>query len=151
ERADTDDLTLIYSLCDLAAAHGDTNDRNRTIPLDPGTRTALVGILRRWVEVVVTSRESKRRDLCEGSNAIGRFGLHELVPELTRLLDEELVRLAKARDGFLAARRRGDIEATSDASMRYGNQYQRALSLIGGDDVARAVVKYLEHLEFGFE
>jgi hypothetical protein len=150
-RAGTDDLTLIYGLCDLAAAHGDTNDRNRVIMLDPGARTALVGILRRWVEVVLTSPASRRWDLCEVSNAIGRFGLHELVPELTRLLDEELARLAKARDGFLAAQRRGDIEATSDARMLYSNQYQRAFSLIGGDEVARAVVKYLEHREFGVE
>src|SRR5262249_55342668 len=36
-------------------------------------------------------------------------------------------------------------------SMRYGNQYQHAFSLVGGDDVARAVLKYLEHPEFGFE
>jgi hypothetical protein len=35
--------------------------------------------------------------------------------------------------------------------MRYGNQYQHAFSLVGGDDVARAVVKYLEYPEFGFE
>ena len=32
-RAGTDDLTVIYGLCDLAAAHGDTNDRNSVIPL----------------------------------------------------------------------------------------------------------------------
>lgn len=150
-RADTDHLTLIYGLCDLAAAHGDTNDQNRVIPLDRRARTALIGILRRWVEVVVTSPESRRSHLCEVSNAIGRFGLHEVVPELTQLLDEELTRLATASDGFLAARQRGDIEATSDARMRYGNQYQRAFSLIGGDGAARAVIKYLEHPEFGFE
>lgn len=150
-RANTDDLTLIYNLCDLAAAHGDTNDRNRVIPVDLEARAALIGIFRRWVEITLTSPESKRWHLCEVSNAIGRFGLRELVPEMTRLLDEELARLAKARDGFLDARRRGDIEATSDARMLYGNQYQNAFSLIGGDDVARAVIKYLEHPEFGFE
>jgi NACHT C-terminal Alpha/Beta 2 len=150
-RANTDELTLIYGLCDLAAAHGNTNDRNATIAVDAKAKPALIGILRRWTEVVVTSPESRRWNLNEVSNAIGRFGFRELVPELIRLLDEELARLAKARDGFFEARRRGDIQATSDASMRYGNQYQHAFSLIGGDDVARAVVKYLEHPEFGFE
>ena len=62
----------------------------------------------------------------EVSNAIDRFGFRELVPELKRLLDEDLARLKKARDGFMDARRRGDIQATSDASMRYGNQYREA-------------------------
>ncbi|WP_416193572.1 NACHT domain-containing protein [Nitrobacter sp. TKz-YC01] len=150
-RANTVDLTLIYTLCDLASAHSYTNDKNRVIPLDPKERIALVGILRRWAEFVCNSPESRRWHLCEVSNAIGRFGLHEIVSELTRLLDEELARLAKARDGYLDARRRGDIEARSGASMRYSNQYQHAFSLIGGDDVAHAVVKYLEHPEFGFE
>ncbi|WP_347265462.1 hypothetical protein [Nitrobacter sp.] len=144
-------MTLIYTLCDLASAHSYTNDKNRVIPLDPKERIALVGILRRWAEFVCNSPESRRWHLCEVSNAIGRFGLHEIVSELTRLLDEELARLAKARDGYLDARRRGDIEARSGASMRYSNQYQHAFSLIGGDDVAHAVVKYLEHPEFGFE
>ena len=150
-RANTDDLALIYGLCDLASAHGDTNDRNATILVDPESKSALIGILRRWTEVVVASPESKRWHLNEVSNAIGRFGFREPVPEMIRLLDEELARLAMARDGFLAAQRRGDIQATSDARMRYGNQYQHAFSLVGGDDVARAVVKYLEHPEFGFE
>jgi hypothetical protein len=150
-RADTADLTLIYGLCDLAAAHGDTNDRNTTVAVDADAKSALISILRRWTETVVTSPEAERWHLNEVSNAIGRFGLRELVPEMIRLLDEELVRLATARDGFLEARRRGDIQARSDASMRYSNQYQHAFSLIGGDDVARAVVKYLDNPEFGIE
>lgn len=150
-RANTDDLMLIYGLCDLASAHGDTNDPNATIVVGAEARSALIGILRRWTAVVATSPESKRWHLNEVSNAIGRFGFRELIPELIRLLDEELDRLLKARDGFREAQRRGDSEATSDARMRYGNQYQHAFSLIGGDDVARAVVKYLEEPEFGFE
>ncbi len=150
-RANTDDLTRHYGLCDLAAAHGDTNDRNRVIPLDPEERAAMIGILRRWVEIALTSPASTRGQICEISNAIGRLGLRELVPEMARLLDEELARSAKARDGFLDALQRGDAEAISDARMRYGNQYQNAFSLIGGDDVARAVVKHLENPEFGFE
>jgi hypothetical protein len=150
-RADTADLTVIYGLCDLAAAHGDTNDRNTTMVVDAKAKPALIGILRRLTEVVITSPESRRWHLNEVSNAIGRAGFRELIPDMIRLLDEELARLAKARDGFLAAQRRGDIEATSDARMRYSNQYQQAFSLVDGDDVARAVVKYLEHPEFGFE
>jgi hypothetical protein len=150
-RANTSDLALIYDLCNLASSHGDTNDRNAVISVDPENKSALIGILRRWTEVVIASPESKRWHLNEVSNAIGRFGFRKLVPELIRLLDEELARLAKARDGFHAAQRRGDTQATSDARMRYGNHYQHALSMVGGDEVARAVVKYLEHPQFGFE
>jgi NACHT C-terminal Alpha/Beta 2 len=150
-RANTDNLSLIRGLGDLVSSHGDTNDRNSTIPVDAAVKPALIGILQQWVEMVATSPQGTRSHLNEVSNAIGRFGFRELVPELTRLLDEELARLKKARDGFRDAQKRGDIEATSDARMIYSNQYQRAFSRIGGGEVANAVVRYLEHPEFGFE
>ncbi len=150
-RANTDDPWLIYDLSDLVASHGETNGRGTTIPVDAAAKIPLMGILRRWVEVVLTSPQARRGHLNEVSNAIGRFGFCELAPELVCLLDEDLARLAKAREGYLDARRRGDIDATSDASMGYTNQYQRSFSLIGGDAAANAVVKYLEHPEFGVE
>ena len=42
--------------------------------------------------------------------------------------------------GYLDARRRGDIEATSDAAMRYDNQYQASFTRIGGEEVAAVAV-----------
>jgi hypothetical protein len=111
----------------------------------------MLSILRRWVEVVISSPSGKRYDLNEVSNAIGRFGFRELVPELKRLLDEDLARLKKARDGFMDAQRRGDINATSDAATGYGNQYRTAFSRVGGDEVAAVAAEYLENRVFGFE
>jgi hypothetical protein len=149
-RADTDAPSRIYDLCDLISRQGDANNRNSTIPVDAAVKPALIEMLRRWVDVVITSPQGKRFHLNEVSNAIGRSGFHELVPELKQLLDEELARLKKARDGYLNARSRGDIEATSDAMTRY-LQYQCAFACIGGDGVANVVVQYLEHPDFGFE
>jgi len=99
---------------------------------------------------VISAPAGRRHDLNEVSNAIGRLGFPELVPELRRLLDEDLSRLKTARAGFMEAQRRGNIEATSDASMRYDNQYRAAFIRIGGDSVATAAVQYLEEREFGF-
>ena len=49
------------------------------------------------------------------------------------------------------AHRRGDIRATSDARMRYGNQYREAFSRIGGDEVAAVATAYLEDRVFGLD
>jgi hypothetical protein len=114
-------------------------------------KARLIAMLRSWVEAVITSSSGKRCELNEVSNAIGRFGFRELLPELKRLLDEDLARLRKARDGFMDARRRGDIEATSDASMRYGNQYRDAFVRLGGEDAAGIASDYLEDRVFGFD
>jgi hypothetical protein len=107
--------------------------------------------LRSWVEVVISSPSGERYHLNEVSNAIGRFGFRELLPELKRLLDEDLARLKKALDGYMDAQRRGDIRATSDASMRYGNQYREAFSRLGGEEAAAIAATYLEDRVFGVE
>jgi hypothetical protein len=52
--------------------------------------------------------------------------LGELVPEITQLLDRELVRLRKLMDGLRDALSRGGRTLIDDARMRYSNQYQRA-------------------------
>jgi hypothetical protein len=149
--ADTDDPDLISSLASLVVLHGDQDDRKLPIPVDPDLRPQLIGILRSWVEAVISSPNSGRYDLSEVSNAIGRVGFRELVPELKRLLDEDLARLKKAIDGFLEAQRRGDIRATSDASMRYGNQYREAFSRLGGYEAAAIAAEYLEDRVFGLD
>jgi hypothetical protein len=100
----------------------DDGDRKRPLAIDPATKPAWIGLLRGWVEAVIVAPSGRRYDLNEVSNAIGRLGFRELVPELKLLLDEELLRLKRAREGFLNAQRRGDNEATSNARMRYDNQ-----------------------------
>lgn len=150
-KADLGDLDVISSLSSLVAQHGaEHEDRKLPLPIDPATKDAWIGHLRRWVDEVIAAPAGKRHDLNEVSNAIGRLGLQELVPDLKRLLDEDLLRLRKARQGRADALRRGDIVASSDASMLYDNQYRASFIRIGGDQVAAIAVQYLEDRDFGF-
>jgi hypothetical protein len=150
-RSETDDPNLIASLASLVSLHGNYDERNLPIPVDPTLKPRLIDMLRRWVGAVIASPIGGRYELNEVSNAIGRFGFRELLPELTRLLDEDLARLRKATAGVTDARRRGDIIATSDASMRYGNQYREAFARLGGDETAAVAADYLEDESFGFD
>jgi hypothetical protein len=146
-RAETDDTVEIYFLADLVAAHGDANAPDVLIPIVGSKKEAVIARMRHWTRTVLTSPQATRSDLCEVSNAIGRWGLTDLVPEITQLLDRELVRLRKLMDALA----RGDRTEINDARMRYGNQYQIAFARIGGDAMAKAVARYLEEPEFGFE
>jgi hypothetical protein len=149
-RANSDDPDVIASLASLVSQHGaDDEKRRKPLEIDPATKPAWLDLLRRWVETVIKAPSGRRHDLNEVSNAIGRLGFRELVPELKRLLDEELLRLRKAQEGFLSAQRRGDIDATSDARTHYDNQYRASFIRIGGDEVAAVAVQYLEDRHFG--
>ncbi|MGY4335494.1 hypothetical protein ACVWW3_000400 [Bradyrhizobium sp. LM2.9] len=150
-KANSNELGDISSLASLVAAHGtDHEDRKQPLAIDPATRTAWVVVLRRWVDAVISAPAGRRHDLSELSSAISRLGLPELVPELRRLLDEDLSRLKAARAGYMEARRRGNIEASSEASTNYDIQYRTAFIRIGGDDVAAVATQYLEDRDFGF-
>lgn len=151
QRANADDPQLISMLASLVSLHGDNANRKVSIPINVALKSQLIDMLRAWVETVISSPDSTRHDLNEVSNAIGRFGLHELLPELKRLLDADLERLKIAVTGYPEARRRGDIQATSDAGMRYGNQYGAALARIGGSEAAAVAAQYLENRVFGFD
>jgi hypothetical protein len=149
-RENSDDPSIISSLASLVAGHGAGHeDRKVSLAIDPTTKGVWIDLLRRWVETMMAAPTGRRHELKEVSNAIGRLGFRELVPELKQLLDEELSRLKKAREGFLDARRRGDIDATSDASTHYDNQYQASFIRIGGDEVAAVAAQYLENRDFG--
>jgi hypothetical protein len=150
-RGGTDEPDLISSLASLVSLHGDHDDHKLPIPVDPAVKPQLIGILRSWVEAVISSPSGGRHDLTEVANAIGRVGFRELLPELKRLLDEDLARLKKAIGGFLEAQKRGDIRATSDASMRYSNQYRDAFSRLGGAEAAAIAAEYLEDRVFGLD
>lgn len=149
--ADTSDPDVIATLATLVSVHGSNDGRKVTMPVDATAKARVMGILRSWAKTVVESSVGNRYQLCEVGNAIGRFGFPELLPELKRLIDEDLARLRKAREGFIEAQKRGDIEATSDARMRYGNQYGASLSHIGGDRAAAIAAEYLEDRTFGLD
>jgi hypothetical protein len=148
-RADTDDADRIAALATLASSHGGFDKRNVPLPVDPALKAELIGTLRRWVEAVLASSDAGRYQLNEVSNAIAAFGLSELLPELQRLLNEELGRLRKSLGCRMEALRRGDSRAASDAAMRYSNQYGAAFARIGGDEAAIIASEYLEDRLFG--
>jgi len=150
-KAKSDDPSIISALASLVAHHGTRHeDRGKPLAIDPVTRAAWIELLRSWVDPVIASPTAGRHALSEVSNAIGRLGFEELAPQLKCLLDEELVRLKRAQQGRADALRRGDIVASSDAGMRYDNQYQASFIRLGGDAVAAIAREYLEERDFGF-
>ena len=151
-KANQEDPAVISALASLISQHGDGDDeRNAALQVPAPFKNQMVGIMRSWVEAVATSPTGKRYHMYPVANAIGRLGYRELIPELKRLLDEDIERLKKAREGFQEAHRRGDIEATSDARTGYGNQYQDALVRIGGDEATEVAATYLENPQFSVE
>jgi hypothetical protein len=146
-RAETDDTVETYFLADLVAALGDANNSDALIPVPDSKKEEVIVRMQQWTRTVLASPQATRADWCEVSNAIGRWGFTELVPQITQLLDRDLVRLRE----LMGALARGDRSEINDARMRYSNQYQIAFARIGGDATAQAVVRYLEEPEFGFE
>ena len=149
-KGNQDDPAVISALASLILRHGDDDEeRNAALQVPAPLKDQILSVVRGWVDAVVST--GKRCHLYPVANAIGRLGYGELVPELVRLLDEDIRRLRTARENFQEAQRRGDIEATSDARTLYGNQYQGALARIGGNDVVAIAVTYLENPLFSVE
>lgn len=149
-KGESDDPSDVASLASLVAHHGARHgDGEKPLAIDPATRASWIELLRRWTNAVLAIPSGGRRQISQVANAIGRLGLDELIPELKRLLDEDLLRHSKAQAGRADALRRGDIVASSDASMSYDNQYRAALIRIGGDAAARVAAQYVENRSFG--
>lgn len=150
-KGQTDDPYIISALASLVAHHGDRHeDHDKPLGIDPAMRTAWIELLRRWIDVMIASPAAGRHELCHVGNAAGRLGFGELVPDLRRLLDEELSRLRRARQGHADAFRRGESVTSSDAGMLYDNQYRASFIRIGGNAVATIAAQYLEARDFGF-
>ncbi|PDT33907.1 hypothetical protein CO671_23100 [Rhizobium sp. M10] len=145
------DSASISMLSSLISLHGGGGSNRPLIPVGPTVQSQVISLLADWTRKIIESADATRGDLCNVANAIGRFGFPELLPQLQRLLDEDLARLTTAKAGFRSARQRGDIRAASDASMRYGNQYRVAFANLGTDEAARIVATYLKDHDFGFD
>ena len=150
--ADQEDPAVISALASLISKHGsNSEDRDAALQIPAPFKDQIVEITRRWVGVAATSPTGKRHHLYPLANAIGRLAYPELLPELKRLLDEDIARLRTAREGFQQAQRRGDGEATSDARTIYGNQYQNAFVRIGGASAVAVIIPYLQNPLFSVE
>jgi hypothetical protein len=150
-RGRTDQVESIGLLAELVAAHGSEDSRKRPLVSESSRLLELIECVRRWVEVVISSPSSARRDLANVAIAIGRIGRSDLVLDLRRLLVEELMRWRRAREAFRVAPAGSGIQVRSDASTSWSNHYRRAFSGMDGDAVIRVMEDYLEDEDFGFD
>ena len=89
-RADTDDPETIGVLADLLARQGSFDGGAKPLLPDGDLKRALVSALHRWVDVLVASAESRRYQLANLAQALGRLSVPESLGPILRLLDERL-------------------------------------------------------------
>jgi hypothetical protein len=147
----TDRVELIGLLAELIGAHGSEDARKRPLALQSPRLQELMECVRRWVVIVLSLPNSARHVLADVAIAIGRIGHLDLVPDLGRLLAEDLMRWRRVREAFRAAPGSASIEMRSDASTSWTNSYRQAFSGIDGQPVIQVMGDYLEHEDFGFD
>jgi hypothetical protein len=148
EHGQTDQPHGIGTFADLLSQHGARETRHEPLALSEEAVGKLMALLRRWTETLLSSPNSKRRQLASVASAIGRLGRPELLPQLRQLLDADLSRWRDARRMRDEARADMTIEQRSDASHSWVRQYQDAFSAIGDDSVVTIMGEYLEDEDF---
>jgi hypothetical protein len=139
-RADTEVPHRIGMLADLLVKQGDFDARVNPLLPEGDLKRALVAALHRWVQVLLASAESRRYQLAEIAQALGRLGAPESLPALLRLLDEDLARRRRrAMEEVRATHARRAVVDMSDARMSYVGQYGFAFIAIGGEAAATAM------------
>jgi NACHT conflict system protein len=149
-RSSTTDPQTIALLADILGRRGSDEARKHALILEGSLLRELIFAIRQWVDALLQSSQSTRGQLAEVASAIGRLGRPELLPELKRLLDEDLSRWRRAREVRKAAYSTMTIEQRSDAATSWILQYQQAFAQIGGDQVVEMMRDYLEQPDFGF-
>lgn len=148
-RAHTENPHEIRMLADLVSRHGGRVGRERP-KLPPETQKRITDAVQRWAKTLLASPEATRAQFAEIARAAERLGSPELVPELLKLLSEDLTRRKRAEEEWLEARKqRRRIE--NDAYICWTLQYRRAFAAIGDQQTANAMKIYLRDPEFGFE
>jgi hypothetical protein len=150
-RSNTTEPQTIGLLAEILVRHGTDETREQRLLLDGDRLLELIAVVRTWVDTLFRSPGSTRYQLVEVASAIGRLGRPELVPELKRLLGEDLSRWRHARQARLAAPATATIQLRSDAAHSWTLQYRQALSRIGDDQVVQLAGEYLEDRDFGFD
>lgn len=140
-RAAIGDTADIARLADLVARHG--KDRERPVQAyQPETHAKLIAAIQHWGEILLASTSSRRYELAEVAQAIGRLAAPELMPILKRLLAEDLSRWRKAREEFTSAHAAGR-HLDNDARMAWTLQYRRAFVSVGDSSAIDAMKGYL--------
>ncbi len=136
---------------DLLANHGPRESHSEAVAIAEDVRRAVIDLVHRWAETLLSSPNSKRRQLAEVARAIGRLGTTALVADLARLLAADLERWRAARERRRTSMATMSIEERSDAAHCWTLQYREAFAAIGGDQVVEIMHGYLENEDFGFD
>lgn len=147
----TADLDTISDLSRLVTLHGDIDERRAPLVVDCARRAQIISAVRHWANEVLSPRNTSRHRLADVAGVVGRLAMPELVPDLERLLAEDLSRHQIAREGRQAAILGGDLAASSDAAMNYGNIFRGALISIGSDAAIDVASRFLAHPGFAEE
>ena len=150
DRAATRSFSRIQMLVDLVARHGDDEDRQEPLLPDGELLRSLIASVHSWVDALLESRDSTRYQFADVARAIGRLGRLELLPDLKRLLDEDLTRWRLSREARAARVQAGGTNM-SDAAHSYVLQYRQAFAAIGGEEAARLMANYLDDSDFSFD
>jgi hypothetical protein len=145
------DPHVVGRLATILARHGSTETRDAALAIDEDRVGGLVALLHRWTEVLLTSAEHDRYPFGELAAAIGRTGRPELLPDLKRLLDEDLARWRQAREIRRASPGRLTTSQQSDAGLSLTLEFRQAFAGIGGAAAMEMMSAYLEDPDFGFD
>ena len=147
-RGTTEDPEVNYDLADLIGRHGVDHPRPE-MEFPPEMRRELVGMLQRWAETLLASKNAKRSQMAEVARAVERLPAPALVPILKSMLAEDIARWTKARAEYREARAAG---RENDAQMSYTLQYGRTFARIGNEAVVEIMLAHLAnaaHEAFG--
>jgi hypothetical protein len=148
-RESTTDPVTIETLSDLISRHGRDLER-RPIRVSEKANDRLQAALIAWSRTLLSAKESTRNQLATLAQAMTRLPSDGLVEALICLLNEDLARLDALQEAAEKARKeRRPIP--DDVRMRWNTQFAKAFMSIGTERVARLMMSYLAHPEFGLD
>ena len=150
-RGETDQPHRIGVYASLLANHGHRQSNRKPFTVEESIRPALIALVHRWAETLLTAPDSKRHQMADVARAIGRLSTVDLLPELERLLGVDLSRWRAAREMQRTSIATMSVQERSDAAHCWTPQYREAFAAIGGDRVVEIMSQYLEDEDFGFD
>lgn len=144
--SDTQDPRIISLLADILARHAQKN-KNELLIMGEEVQESLIKTVNQWIEALL-SLPASRQQFSDVVRVISAFPQLEFFDGLQRLLTEELTQWKRAKNDFVANRRK---EYSPSASVCYTNLYKDAFAAIGGAQVVHLMILYLTNPDFGIE
>jgi hypothetical protein len=139
----------IDTLSDLISRYG-RDAQERPIRAAPEVIERLQTTLIDWSGVLLSTEETSRDQLATLARGMTRLPSDRFLEPLTRLLNEDLARLAALQTEAAEARQQRR-PIPDDVRMRWNTQFARAFMAIGSERVAALMMSYLEHPEYGLD